>query len=258
MPRKKHPQVNMSVWREYRRTRGVKLRNAIVEHYLYLVKQIRGLMSQKLPKRVEWQDLESEGAIGLIAAVEHYDLDRGFQFPTYASFRIRGAMLDWLRQQDWTPRPIRERLKRIHAASAESSPEYGPEYGRMAPLEIIAERLGVSVGLIWRWLEDGKGEKIQIPMSLLTPTDERCAFGLADPSSPQPLDQVSSAAIRGLLRRLVELLPDIRDQQIARMRLQGWTMKEIAAVLGTSESRISQLVNKHILPQMRRLMKGAG
>jgi RNA polymerase sigma factor for flagellar operon FliA len=108
--RKRRPGPDMSpVWRAYKATGDTTLRNQLVETYHYLVKVIGNRIAARLPRSIDVQDLRSAGVFGLMRAIENYDLERGTPFESYCATRVRGAILDELRAQDWVPRLVRNR-----------------------------------------------------------------------------------------------------------------------------------------------------
>ncbi|MHC5010260.1 MAG: sigma factor, partial [Planctomycetota bacterium] len=97
------------VWVEFKKTGDQTLRNRLIEHYLYLVKVIGNRIAARLPRSIDVQDLRSAGVFGLMRAIENFDLSRGTPFESYCATRVRGAILDELRSQDWVPRLVRNR-----------------------------------------------------------------------------------------------------------------------------------------------------
>ncbi len=107
---------NIEMWQEWKENGNIDAKKQLIEHYLPLVDYVSNRMAIGLPKNVSKDDLASNGVMGLIDAIEKFDYQRGLQFETYASWRIRGAIIDGLRQGDWVPRSIREKSKRIEEA----------------------------------------------------------------------------------------------------------------------------------------------
>src|SRR5271154_6182721 len=128
------------VWEEYKRTKTEVLRNALMEHYLHLVRYNAERIHVKLPDEAELDDLMSAGIFGLMDAIAAFDLSRGVKFETYCAPRIRGAILDELRSMDWVPRLVRSRAAKVEYASKQLE----TELGRSPTNEEIARRLKVS------------------------------------------------------------------------------------------------------------------
>ena len=134
------PQALMSAWRNYKLTGAEELRNRLMEHYLDLVKYAAERVGSKLPDEVDVDDLMSAGVFGLLDAIDAFDLDRGVKFETYCAPRIRGAILDELRNMDWVPRLVRHRAHKL----AEVTRTLEAELGRKPNPDELAGRLGLS------------------------------------------------------------------------------------------------------------------
>lgn len=105
--------ANFDLWKQWKEDGWVPAKQALIESYLPLVDYVSGRLAIGLPKSVSKEDLSSYGVMGLIDAVEKFDYARGLQFETYASWRIRGSIIDGLRQGDWVPRSVREKAKKL-------------------------------------------------------------------------------------------------------------------------------------------------
>ena len=128
------------LWTEYDKSRTPELREKIILEYAPLVKLVAGRLSMYLGYNVEYDDLVSYGIFGLIDAIDKYDYAKEVKFETYASLRIRGAILDQIRKMDWIPRTIRQKQKRIDAVCKDIE----TRLGRSATDEEIASELGIS------------------------------------------------------------------------------------------------------------------
>ncbi len=128
------------LWDEYGRTKSPEAKEKIIIEYASLVKVVAGRLSMYLGYNVEYDDLVGYGVFGLIDAIDKYDLCKEVKFETYASLRIRGAILDQIRKMDWIPRTIRQKQKKIEAAMREIE----SSHGRPATDEEIAKALGIT------------------------------------------------------------------------------------------------------------------
>src|SRR5947207_1076091 len=128
------------LWLEFRRTGDQKIRDRLILTYAPLVKYVAGRLGSGLPAHVDEGDLVSYGLLGLISAIERYDPDRDVKFETYAIARIKGSIIDELRQMDWVPRSVRARARDIERAISELE----AKLGRAPSDEEIAKKLGVS------------------------------------------------------------------------------------------------------------------
>src|ERR1700683_2064633 len=113
------------VWEQYKANKTEALRNALMEHYLHLVRYNAERIHVKLPDEVELDDLMSAGIFGLMDAINAFDIERGVKFETYCAPRIRGAMLDELRSMDWVPRLVRSRAHKLENATKQLEVELG-------------------------------------------------------------------------------------------------------------------------------------
>ena len=116
--------ANIDLWKQWKEQGWVPAKQSLIESYLPLVDYVSGRMAIGLPKSVSREDLSSFGVMGLIDAVEKFDYSRGLQFETYASWRIRGSIIDGLRQGDWVPRSVREKAKKVEDAYQKLEQQY--------------------------------------------------------------------------------------------------------------------------------------
>ncbi|WP_036666597.1 RNA polymerase sigma factor FliA [Paludibacterium yongneupense] len=216
-----------------------------VTEYVPLVKKLAGILVARLPASIDIDDMVQVGVIGLIDAARQFDPGQGVQFETFASQRVRGAMLDELRRQDWMPRHVRRQARQIEEAVARLEHRLGH-----APLDSeIAAEMNLSLDAYQDALGDCKG------MSLLHfedfgDADEGVADALAniiDPQSPDPLGTLADSGFRQDLIAAIGQLPE-RDRLVMALYYeQDLNLKEIGAVLGVSESRVSQLHTQAIV-----------
>jgi RNA polymerase sigma factor for flagellar operon FliA len=222
---------------------GAESREALIESHLPKVKYIADRIAAKLPPSVERDDLYGAGVIGLIEAAERFDPSRGIAFTTFAELRVRGAIFDSLRDLDWASRSARRRAREVQAAFAAIERERGrpateeevaAEMG--IPLQKLHELLGEMRSLTVTDLEAGtEDETRQTPLETLLDT------------SASPLEQYETGERREHLARAVENLPERERQVIALYYVEELTMKEIGAVLGVTESRVSQMRTRAIV-----------
>lgn len=218
-----------------------------IEQFLPLVKRIAGRLAMSLPPHVDEGDIIGYGVFGLLDALERFEAARGYKFETYASIRIRGAMIDGLRTMDWVPHSVRQKVKRVQDGFSEL--EY--KLGRAATVKEVADLLNVEV----RELE---GILAQAQMLTLTSFDETIVDGegdssgmpinlLIDQDAQEEFQAVEKEEQKQVLAGAVEKLPDKEKLVVALYYQEELTLKEIAAVLKLSESRISQLHSQAIL-----------
>ena len=135
------------LWEDYAKSKSPEVRENIILEYAPLVKVVAGRLSMYLGYNVEYEDLVSYGIFGLIDAIDKFDCLKDVKFETYASLRIRGAILDQIRKMDWIPRTIRQKQKKIDAAIKDIE----AKYGRSATDEEIAASLGITDGEYLDW-----------------------------------------------------------------------------------------------------------
>lgn len=224
-----------------------------IEQYLPLVKRIAGRLAMSLPPHVDEDDIIGYGVFGLLDSLERFEVSRGLKFETYASIRIRGSMIDGLRTMDWVPHSARQKVKRVQDGFIELE----GKLGRAATTEEVADLLKVN-------LKDIEGVLVQAHMLTLTSFDETILDEDGD-SSGKPInlltDQVAQEAYtevekeeqRQVLATAIEKLPPKEKLVVALYYQEELTLKEIAAVLKLTESRISQLHSQAILRLRGRL-----
>ncbi len=236
------------LWSEYSTKKTPELREQLIIEYAPLVKLVAGKLSMYLGYNVEFDDLGGYGVVGLIDAIDKFDYGKGVKFETYASLRIRGAILDQIRKMDWIPRTVRQKQKELDGAYRRIE----ERTGRPATDEQVAEELGISVDE----LDDLQNEtKISNIISL----DEYMEQGdvrvepRADKDYMQPEKVVEKGELKRLLLEVLETLTDKEKKVITLYYYEELTLKEISRVLEVSESRVSQLHSKALIKMKQRL-----
>lgn len=234
------------LWNRFKIHGDPKARNEIIDRYAYLVKITAGRVVTSLPPNLERDDLVSAGIIGLIRAVDQFDAERKVKFETYAIALVRGAILEMLREQDWVPRSIRERVKMLERTYA----RLDTLFGRPATDEEIAEDLGISVDELHDLLTQTSRTSLVSLDDVLLGTDSGEKISLSDviqDDSPSPPHEAERDDMRSRLTRSVERLPERERLSIALYYYEGLTFKEIGKVLKVSESRVYQLHTQAVL-----------
>jgi RNA polymerase sigma factor for flagellar operon FliA len=229
------------IWREYRATGSPELRNRLVLQYAPLVKYVAGRVRSGLPQTVDPNDLVSEGVFGLMDAIDKFDLDRGLEFQTYAVPRIKGAMIDALRAQDWVPRSVRDKIRAIEKATTTLQTRLD-----RVPTEVeIAAEMGISAHAL-------RDLYAKVSYTSVSATEDLVVVD----DAPAPGDAMEDDAVRAVLLRHVRELRE-RDQVIVALYYyEGFTLAEIGRVLGVTESRVSQLHTRAVL-SLRSLIKSS-
>ena len=227
----------MKLWDEYARTKSPELREKIILEYAPLVKLVAGRLSMYLGYNVEYDDLVGYGVFGLIDAIDKYDNLKAVKFETYASLRIRGAILDQIRKMDWIPRTIRQKQKRIEV----SIKEIEAETGRAATDEEIAKKLGISDDEYAAWQSQMKITGIVSLDEFMESGSEVQAGQSTQRRFEEPEEVIEKSELKKVLSEALELLTEKEKKVILLYYYEDLTLKEISNVLEVSESRISQL-----------------
>jgi RNA polymerase sigma factor for flagellar operon FliA len=217
-----------------------KARNAIINHYLYLVKITAGRVVSNLPASLEREDLVSAGTVGLIKAVDQFDTNRQVKFETYAIALIRGAILEMLREEDWVPRSVREKVKALERAM----PQLEMALGRPPTEDELARHLGIPLEDYLRLLVDAN-RTVQISMDdVLVGGDGSEGMSISDllkDENAVPSGEVELRERKRFLAAAIDRLPERERLVISLYYYDGLTFKEIGKILSISESRVYQL-----------------
>jgi len=237
----------LSAWRRYRATGDETLRNRLMEHYLYLVKYNAERIGAKLPDEVDVDDLMSAGVFGLLDAIDAFDLDRGVKFETYCSPRIRGAILDELRNMDWVPRLVRHRAHKL----ADITRTLEVELGRLPSEDEIANRLGMTRPQFDKMMRDASTVSlISISRKFANSDSDRDVFEIdvvPDDQSSDPVIEAQKRDVRDLVTRGLNRAERLI---VVLYYYEQMTMKQIGETLDLSESRVSQM-HSAILARLR-------
>jgi len=223
--------------------------------YLPLVKYIAGRLAIGLPRSVEMDDLINAGVVGLIEAYNNFDAAKGVKFETYASLRIRGAILDELRGMDWVPRSTRARSREIERVIVRLENELG-----RTPTETeLAEGLGVVLGEYYQMIDDVSSASLLSLDELTYGGDDDKPVPLVDTlrsqNQPSALVNLEREEMRDMLADSLGQLSEQERLVVALYYYEELTLKEIGQVLELSESRVSQLHTKAVLGLRGKLRK---
>jgi RNA polymerase sigma factor for flagellar operon FliA len=215
-------------------------KDKLILEYSPLIKFIAQKIAVRLPSNIELDDLISSGVIGLMDAIDKYDPTRDNKFKTYAEFRVRGAILDELRAQDWVPRSIRDKAKLLDKTMVQLE----VELGRIATDEEIAKALDCSIEEYHDLINQVR------PVSLLS-IDEAQTFSTVDKKSilnilegtrlNNPFNQLNMKTIKSVVTQAIEELPERQRLVLSLYYYEDLNLKEIGKVLRVTESRVSQL-----------------
>ncbi len=215
-------------------------KDKLIMEYAPMIKYIAQKIAVRLPSNIELDDLISSGVIGLMDAIEKYDPTRDNKFKTYAEFRVRGAILDELRAQDWVPRSVRDKAKLLDRTYA--ALEQG--LGRAATDEEVAAELKMSMEEFYDLVNQVR------PVSLLS-IDDANTFSNVDKKSilnlleaarlNNPFNQLNLKKVKEVVAGAIEELPEKQRLVLSLYYYEDLNLKEIGRVLDVTESRVSQL-----------------
>lgn len=229
---------------------GTLERDQLVTQYAPLVKRIAYHLMAKLPASVQVEDIIQNGMLGLIDALNRYEDGLGAQFETYAVQRIRGAMLDGLRENDWLPRSLRRDMRRIEAAVHALEQVHGRPPGEKE----LADSLGMPLPEYQKMLQEARGYQLVYFEDF---KDEEGSdyldrhFGSSD---HDPLETLLDKNMRTALVKAIEDLPEREKLVMALYYEEELNLREIGEVLGVSESRVCQLHSQAVARLRSRIL----
>jgi RNA polymerase sigma factor for flagellar operon FliA len=218
---------------------GNNWRDTLLLEQLPHVKFIARRIHEGLPQHIDLEDLVHAGILGLLDALNKFDRSRNIQFKSYAQFRIRGAILDNLRELDWGPRQLRKQGRRIEDARA----SLAARLGRYASEEELAHEAGLSLRALQSLARELRGLDL---MSLQAESSEDShredvEVDVADSSCENPYELCAKSELNKILRKALSELPQREGQILTLYYFEELTMKQIGVLLGVVESRISQM-----------------
>lgn len=229
-------------------------RDELILTYTPLIKYIATRLASRLPPNVSLDDLVSSGIIGLIDAIDKFDLSKNVQFKTYAEFRIKGAMLDELRALDWVPRSVRGKISKLESANSAME----QKLGRPATDEEMAQTMNISLEEFHKLLDETKTVSFMDIDLLKQNSQELRGANFSDFMEEDSLDPflaLNFSQIRNLVAQAITELSQKEQLVISLYYFEELTMKEIGLVLDYTESRISQMHSKAVLRLRTKLKK---
>lgn len=245
-------------WVDFKVYKDPQARVDLINHYAYLVKITTGRLVTSMPGGIDREDLISAGVIGLIKSVDQYDPTRDVKFETYAIALVRGAILETLREEDWVPRSIREKLRGLEKANHDLE----IELGRPPIAREVADRMGLSEGEI-------NDLRMRLGRTNVFSLDDIIGGGSLDgddhvhfvemivDEDANPGGEIEGREWRRMLAEGVEQLPERERLVVALYYFEGLTFKEIGKVLGVSESRVYQL-HTQAMGRLRGFLRDSG
>ncbi|WP_099468852.1 FliA/WhiG family RNA polymerase sigma factor [Konateibacter massiliensis] len=232
----------LKLWESYAKDKAPEIREKIIIEYAPLVKIVAGRLSMYLGHCVEYDDLVGYGIFGLIDAIDKFDSAKMVKFETYASLRIRGAILDQIRKMDWIPRTVRQKQKKIEMAMQEIE----QRTNREATDEEIAAVIGISGDELDDWRNKTKVTNMVSLDEFLEQGSETSFENKDRTSFEMPEKTVENDEVKQMLKEALEELTEKEKKVVLLYYYEELTLKEISRILEVSESRISQLHTKAI------------
>lgn len=234
------------LWADFKSGGDVAHRDALIVHYAPLVKYVAGRVAVGLPQNVEQADLVSYGIFGLIDAISKFDLERGFKFETYAIARIKGAIIDELRSNDWVPRSVRAKARNLEKAYAKLEAQH-----HRTPTDAeLAEELGVSDAELQQMFGQISFIGLVALDETLSGGDRGDAMSLGDTvpdAGPGPMASYEVEEMRQTLAEAINGMPEREKIVLTLYYYEGLTLAEIGEVLGVTESRVCQIHTKSVI-----------
>jgi len=233
----------IDLWKQYSERKDPVIREKLIIEYAHLRKYVAGRLSIYFGSNVEYDDLMGFGVFGLIDAIEKFDVNKGVKFETYASLRIRGSIIDSIREMDWVPRSLRQKNKELERVYFEIE----NQLGHSATDKEVAEKLGISMDEFYKLLND---VSVSSMVSLEDFLEQNYEIGVDHPYSrteDKPETYIEINELKEILSDAISKLPEKEKTVISLYYFDELTLKEISSIMKVSESRISQLHTKAIL-----------
>jgi RNA polymerase sigma factor FliA len=249
-----HRTLPSDLWQQYRSTGDPDARRQLLELYIGLVHHVAREMRRRT-SAVELDDLVSAGTFGLVRALDSFDISRGLAFSTYAVRRIRGAILDDLRSQDWAPRAVRVKARRLQVATVALE----ARLGRAPRPEEVAAQLEIDITTYWRWRDETATRTV-----VSYEGESRAGLGapplqevLVDGDAVLPAEELSRREAVRTLRDAIGRLPEKERMVMALYYYEELNQRQIAEVMHVTESRVSQ-IRSRALKRLRSRLAPAG
>ena len=247
------------LWHEFKKTKSPAIRDKFIRQYMPLVKYVAGKVNTGMPDSVEFDDLVGYGQFGLLDAINKFDPDKNVKFKTYAVTRIRGAIFDELREQDWVPRSVRQKSREIE----DTIVELEAKLGRTATDAEIAKSMGMTEGEYQSTVMKISGTSVLSLNDVWYSSDDSDHMSIGDniesPTSLNPDVIVEREEVKRVIAQAIMELPENEKKVIILYYNEDLTFREIGQVLNVSESRISQLhtkANMRLKAKLTSLRKG--
>jgi RNA polymerase sigma factor for flagellar operon FliA len=231
------------LWKSYAAKKTPELREELILEYAPLVKLVAGRLVMHVGQYVDFDDLTSYGIFGLIDAIDKYNPDKGIKFETYASIRIRGAIIDNIRKLDWVPRSLRAKNKQLEQVYADLS----AELGREPTDEELSDKLSIPLSEAQELIRKSSVASLVSLDDYLEQNNDAHFLSLSPSRAENPESAYEIMETKQALADAIDQLTEKEKQVIMLYYYEELTLKEISAVLGVSESRVSQIHTKSVM-----------
>jgi len=242
---------NEKLWKAYAKSQDAEIKEKLIIEYAPLVKYVAGRLSVHICHRIEYEDLISYGIFGLIDAIDKFDYGKGVKFETYASLRIRGAIIDSMRKMDWIPRTLRQKNKQLEQAYSELE----MELGREPTDEDVADRLDMTLEEARDLIKKSSVITLISFDDYLTQNHEEAFVGINNTAPETPEDTYDKKELQEMLAEAIDKLSEREKKVVMLYYFEDLTLKEISRIMDVSESRISQIHSKAVLKLQGKLGK---
>lgn len=226
------------LWYAYLADKSQKvLRDKLIVQYIYLTRYVIGRVKMNLPTTFSIEDITSYGVEGLIDAIEKYTPDKGARFETYALMRIRGAIIDKIRSQDWVPRSTRKKIKEIKMIADDLK----QKLGRAATMSELSNAVGMEKEKIEALLADEMQVTSIYDKKGTSEESVELIDTIQDDNSQNPLEQLVDKDVKKELQTALKRLPERERMIMVLYYHENMTLKEIGEAINVSESRVCQL-----------------
>ncbi|MCL2225587.1 MAG: FliA/WhiG family RNA polymerase sigma factor [Defluviitaleaceae bacterium] len=229
-----------TLWQAYFLDRSPAYREKLIVHYAPIIKYVAGRMLIHVGQHIELDDLIGYGVFGLIDAIDKYDTSKGVKFETYASFRIRGTIIDAIRKMDWVPRTLRQKNKQMEQAYSQLE----EELGRSPTDEEIAEKLDMSAEEMQELMRKSAVLSLVSLDDYMEQNYESSVTPLVANRVDTPEARIDRKECREMLAEAISKLTEKEKLVVTLYYFEGLTLKELSSIMKVSESRVSQIHTK--------------
>ncbi|MCL1987480.1 MAG: FliA/WhiG family RNA polymerase sigma factor [Firmicutes bacterium] len=224
------------IWQQYHETHSPEIREHLILKYAPLVKYVAGRLAIHLAQHMDFDDLISSGIFGLIDAIDKFDMVKGVKFETYAAVRIRGAIIDAVRSQDWVPRTLRGKQKKLEQSRQQLEAELGHEPSTAE----LANYMNISLAELTQMTNESATHSLISLDNYIANYD----MDFEGQYSDTPEGHSDNQEIKKMLEQAIEKLNERERILVTLYYFEELPLREISKILGVSESRTSQIHTK--------------